>query len=625
MSTTHMNLRLSSPILFLASLGVGCTASTATPNGGADPDAFTLDEAEVRGVHAPTGLGLAVGALGARLDLNGAEIGFHTLGWGDSQGGEALEAGDLELLCETPEDCDRAVAVHHAGLSEVWEVHPSGFEQSWVVDRPRGDDHQLVVEIAVEGASLRQLPGQTAIWLDVGEGPSIQYDGLHVLDADGIELDARMEVDGDRIRVIADVTGARWPVVVDPVVTTAEWMGVGSSDWDKYGHSLASGDFNGDSWPDLVVGAPHNWGCPSDSTSGIGKVHVIYGSEDGLGEDTSLPATTISAPSTATCFADELASGDFDADGYTDLAIGSPGNCSFRGSVYIHKGTSSGLSTTISTTLNGISSNDLFGRDMSTGDLFGDGYMDLAIGADQNLSTTRVGYMRLYRGSTMGLCRSIYGTTSLGRFGEEVELADLNGDGKAELLVGAVNAKRVYKYTVTSCSTAPVATELTAPSGLLYFGSEVEVLYNGSTYPADIVVSGETSGGVGRVYRYLTGSPTASSYLTDSTASTEFGGNLQAVDLDLDGYTDLAVGARLADSGAGRVYVYDNSAGSLSLGTTLVGPIASGNFGDELARMDDQGHSGASESLVVGAQSSSSMVGAVLKDNNGAAYIYTGY
>lgn len=592
--------------------------------------AFGFDGPELAATHGPSGLGLRVGPLGAQLAVGEARIGLHTTAWGDSQGVEPVGAGALELVCDEQARCGDGAALHFDGLSELWEPHTYGFEQSWIVDQPRGDDDTLVLDVAVDGAEIRTLPGQPGVWLDGGDGGLIQYAGLTVLDADGLELPARLVAEGDTLRIVADVAGAAWPVVVDPVLTSATWTGVGSASWDTFGHALASGDFNGDGQPDLAVAANHNWGCPSDSSAGAGKVYVYYNSSSGLGVGTT--TTTLTAPSSSKCFADTLAAGDFNGDGVAELAVGAPGNDSFRGSIYLYKGVlTSGLESSATTTLNGTTRGEEFGSYLSSGDLFNDGIMDLAVGVDKPYTgTDRVtGRVSLYRGTSTGsllsTCRTINGVTTGSRFGGEVLLRDVGSDGAAEVLVGAVNTGLVRVYSVRNCTTTPSYTTLSKPSGLLYFGGEIEVLYNGSTPYADIMVHGETSAGVGRVYRFAAtssgiGTTASSSYLSDGVASTWFGTQLQALDLDLDGYTDLAVSAYGADSYAGRVYVYDNDAGSLSLGTTLYGPASGGHFGEALAAIDDS-----VASLVVGAHLSSVAVGESMKDTNGAATVYTGY
>jgi len=105
------------------------------------------------------------------------------------------------------------------------------------------------------------------------------------------------------------------------------------------------GDFNGDGHDDLAVGAAHEkWG----TTVSAGVAHVFYGSVGSLRTDN---AVTIVSPNVATNdrFGDALAAGDFDHDGYDDLAIGAPGRTvelqDYAGAVEVYSGTASGIST----------------------------------------------------------------------------------------------------------------------------------------------------------------------------------------------------------------------------------------------------------------------------------------
>ncbi|MGI0006003.1 MAG: FG-GAP repeat protein, partial [Nitrososphaera sp.] len=141
---------------------------------------------------------------------------------------------------------------------------------------------------------------------------------------------------------------------------------------DKLGTDVATADFNGDGYDDLAAGAPgDDYGSPA-----TGSVNVIYGSSGGLSA-TAVRADQIwtgSSPGLndivlADCsppaipdlpiqgFGKALAAGDFNGDGYDDLAIvanddicftgqGSVGTFWIRGSLHIIYGSASGLAIT---------------------------------------------------------------------------------------------------------------------------------------------------------------------------------------------------------------------------------------------------------------------------------------
>jgi hypothetical protein len=153
-------------------------------------------------------------------------------------------------------------------------------------------------------------------------------------------------------------------------------------------------DFNNDGFADLAVGVPfENLGA----TGNAGAVNVLYGTASGLiGAGGQLfTQDSPGVPGTAEPgdgFGDALAVGDFDGDGFADLAVGVTfedlGTIIDAGAVNVLYGTASGLSGTGSQLFTqdspGVGSSaereDDFGGTLAAGDFDGDAFADLAVG-----------------------------------------------------------------------------------------------------------------------------------------------------------------------------------------------------------------------------------------------------
>ena len=93
---------------------------------------------------------------------------------------------------------------------------------------------------------------------------------------------------------------------------------------DSFGAALAAGDFNGDSYDDLAIGAP-------GASSGAGKICVVPGNFGGLADGTGAAYFQNTNDYTASFieagdrFGAALAAGHFGSDAFADLVIGAPG------------------------------------------------------------------------------------------------------------------------------------------------------------------------------------------------------------------------------------------------------------------------------------------------------------
>jgi len=233
-------------------------------------------------------------------------------------------------------------------------------------------------------------------------------------------------------------------------------MSDSSEDNDFFGASLVVGNFDGDLFDDLAIGVPQE---SLANILGAGAVHVIYGSEFGglnpILHEEYWTQDTNGVPGTGGSFdnfGEALASGDFNNDGYDELAIGAPGDdeggADDAGAVIILTGSNAGLGTSGPILFqNDVSDDppeidDQFGEILSTGDFNGDLYEDLVITARvSDLS----GIVHVVYGSSSGV-QTGPGTPNQtvtrdvptdSWFGVASASGDINGDGYHDLAIGA--------------------------------------------------------------------------------------------------------------------------------------------------------------------------------------------
>jgi hypothetical protein len=399
----------------------------------------------------------------------------------------------------------------------------------------------------------------------------------------------------------------------------------GEAAGDISGFSVSSaGDVNGDGYGDVIVGA---FGADPNNQSFAGRSYVVFGGSQNLSVD--LSSLTSGSSTRGFALDGQLASdqsglsvagaGDVNGDGLADLIIGArvadpPGRVD-AGISYVVFGKTDGEVVNLSAltagtdpqgfTINGEAGGDRSGVSVSTaGDVNGDGLSDLIVGADlRDASGTDAGRSYVVFGKTNSTVVelsavaagsggfAIDGQTTSDYSGQAVSNAgDVNGDGLADLIVGANGAD---------------------PAG----GADA-----GRSY----VVFGRVAGTRVQLSALTGGGQTGGFVINGQAGADQSGYSVSdAGDVNGDGLADLIVGALFADSvagaNAGRSYVVFGKTGTapVDLSAIAAGGSAQGFVINGAQANDQAGISVSSAGDLNGDGLDDLLVGASLGDPTG--------
>ncbi len=331
--------------------------------------------------------------------------------------------------------------------------------------------------------------------------------------------------------------------------------------------AASAGDVNGDGFDDFLV----TYAEYDSDLQDEGRALLFLGSASGLG--TSAAWTTESGQANAYLMR-AASAGDVNGDGYDDVFVGSSGydegQFVDRGRAQVFLGSASGLALTAAWTFLGSTNGAGVGYSGgSAGDVNGDGYSDVLVGAPlfSDANTSAEGKAFLFLGSATGLSTTATwtkeGNQANASFGLSLGSAgDVNGDGRGDVIIGAPY------YTNNEVQEGRAWLYLGTASGLQTNAARtIEVNVAHAALGASVAGSGDVNGdglddvivgaplyeegeiGEGAVFVYLGDTGTGLELapfmaIQWNVASAGFGTSVAAAgDVNADGYADVVVGA----------------------------------------------------------------------------------
>ena len=543
---------------------------------------------------------------------------------------------------------------HHAdGLTMEYKNDRSGMRQNFILEEKPEGEGELSVLLDLESDLKPHLSSEKELFFAEEKGETIdkkvRYQDLKVFDAQGNILDSKMKLVGNQLALVVNDEKASYPIVIDPVSTTAATQLENNQANALMGYSVSgAGDVNGDGYSDVIVGA-HNY---DNGESNEGAAFIYHGSASGI----SPVANTMLESNQVNAYMGYSVSsgGDVNGDGYADVIVGSyryDNGQSNEGVAFVYHGSASGVSTTIASLLESNQASASFGRCVSgAGDVNGDGFSDVIVGAYYyDNGQTNEGAAFVYHGSPAGVilpaADTLESNQAHARMGSSASSAgDVNGDGYADVIVGCYGydnghsnegAAFVYHGSASGVSTT-IASLLEINQASAFFGGSVSSAgdVNGDGY-SDVIVgadrydNGQTDEGGAFVFHGSTSgiSTTFATQTESDQAYANMGCSAScAGDVNEDGFSDVIVGAYRYDDGEvdeGAAFLFYGSGSgiinTISPVTQYESDQANAYFGRSVKSAGDVNGDGYPD-LIMGAYGYDNG-----QTDEGAAFVYQGF
>jgi len=396
---------------------------------------------------------------------------------------------------------------------------------------------------------------------------------------------------------------------------------------DQLGDNIATVDFNGDGFLDMAVSAP----AADDAGLSSGRVYLYFG-----GPDADLNADLIFIGPTSSFFGQSISSaGDFNNDTYDDLIIGAPFYdvpYSSAGAALLFYGGPT-PDTAVDHIFTGENMLDYFGISVrGLGDFNGDNIDDIVVGAYKADwgSFEDAGKVYIYYGSgtpDYNVDKVLVGEADGERFGYSIATSDYNDDNFSDIAVGAysyddteINQGRVYLYYGGSSPDTLIDLAFAGDSAGYKFGWSLasgdingdniaDLIMGTDEYPVDTFASGA-------VYIFNGGSAFDSlsddSYLTGNASNDYLGFSIgSGADINNDGFAEIIAGMPGSDQSAidGGGAVFLNGGSDIAPDTAVYGDYGDENAGHAVGIWP---HFGSDIVIAVGAPAYADYTGRIL-------------
>lgn len=337
----------------------------------------------------------------------------------------------------------------------------------------------------------------------------------------------------------------------------------------KQGQSGGFVDVDGDGIDDKVVGAPY-----AIKDSNIGVVLVYKG--DSAGAYSSAPATLLTGDDNLGFSFVKLEKGTNDtSEGFAAGAISGSGDgdndASLCGTVSIYRNGEPTIK------ISGEEAMDKFGYSLTSGDFNSDGYTDIAVGAlfhtpSATLYQQGAVYVFFGPGFTDAGKVSLEASSTNKGLGYAMAAGDINNDTYTDLLISASGKVLVFKGVASGSNFEQSidSPSLTISNSATGFGKAIAVVGDYDSDGKNEVAIGALNATVnsnrdtGSVYIIKGDATTTLAQMNGTNLFDRFGASLASVpDMDSDGKPELVVGATMVNADpdylSGKVYLFKSS------------------------------------------------------------------